>query len=506
MPVSAQSKETRMNRWLLTLRAFSARRWLLLLLALLLALPAAGAAVAYESNLRAVNASHQPNHDSETDNESLTISPLSSTGSCGVERWAVKTGTDADAGLINLQSITQTTIASLAALPKPGTLPSNNRIQPTEITVFQLHDTLTIYKLESDSDYHLVLDDGAGHTMITEIPDPACVGSSSPLKADVQTARAAFDARYTPNGSFQTANVPVTVTGVGFFDFLHGQTGVAPNGIELHAVLDIQFGSGGTPTPTANPTATPTTAPTATPTPTRTPTPAPTHTPTPGPTSTPTATPTPTRTPTPGPTATPTPTRTPTPGPTATPTPTRTPTPGPTNTPTPTPSPTPSPTPGTGSNLIVNGGFESGSSPWVESSSGGYEIVSTALPHTGSDSAYLCGYNSCRDRIQQSVTVPASYSSMTLSFWFYSDTTETSTTTCYDNFYADLLNTSGGYIVTPFTNCNKNATNGWVFETFDVSSALASYKGQTIKVSFTGTTDTSYPSDFFVDDVALTAQ
>ena len=38
--------------------------------------------------------------------------------------------------------------------------------------------------------------------------------------------------------------MPVTVTGVGFFDFLHGQTGVAPNGIELHAVLDIQFGTG----------------------------------------------------------------------------------------------------------------------------------------------------------------------------------------------------------------------------------------------------------------------
>jgi hypothetical protein len=31
------------------------------------------------------------------------------------------------------------------------------------------------------------------------------------------------------------------MTGVGFFDRIHGQTGVAPNGIELHPVLDIQF-------------------------------------------------------------------------------------------------------------------------------------------------------------------------------------------------------------------------------------------------------------------------
>ncbi|HEX4713356.1 MAG TPA: hypothetical protein VH164_00350, partial [Ktedonobacteraceae bacterium] len=90
-----------------------------------------------------------------------------------------------------------------------------------------------------------------------------------------------FNAQYTVTSSFQTANVPVTVTGVGFFDFLHGQTGVAPNGIELHAVLDVQFGSGG-PTPTPAPTNTPTPTPTPTPNPTNTPTPTPSPTPNPG--------------------------------------------------------------------------------------------------------------------------------------------------------------------------------------------------------------------------------
>src|SRR5207237_586375 len=42
-------------------------------------------------------------------------------------------------------------------------------------------------------------------------------------------------------------NIPVQITGVGMFDFLHGQTGVAPNGIEIHPVLDIIFN------PTSNP-------------------------------------------------------------------------------------------------------------------------------------------------------------------------------------------------------------------------------------------------------------
>jgi hypothetical protein len=32
----------------------------------------------------------------------------------------------------------------------------------------------------------------------------------------------------------------VEVTGVGFFDFEHGQNGVAPNAIELHPVLGIR--------------------------------------------------------------------------------------------------------------------------------------------------------------------------------------------------------------------------------------------------------------------------
>jgi len=67
--------------------------------------------------------------------------------------------------------------------------------------------------------------------------------------------RAKFDARFTATGSFQSASVPVWMKGVGFFDFLHGQNGVAPNGIELHPILDMNFTSAATTvvTSTANP-------------------------------------------------------------------------------------------------------------------------------------------------------------------------------------------------------------------------------------------------------------
>jgi hypothetical protein len=160
---------------------------------------------------------------------------------CGVERWSVKTGTDADAGLINLSSTSSNTILTMRSWTAPNPIPPNNRVAPYETTVWVLNATLTQYKLETDQDYHLILSDASGNTMIAEIPDPACVGPGSPLATGISNARAEFDANFTATSSFQTANVPVQITGVGMFDFLHGQTGVAPNGIELHAVIGIVF-------------------------------------------------------------------------------------------------------------------------------------------------------------------------------------------------------------------------------------------------------------------------
>lgn len=69
--------------------------------------------------------------------------PVRTLAQCGVERWSVKTGTDPDAGLVNLNSPTATTIASLSIIATPGPLPDNQRVQPTETTVWVLNATLT---------------------------------------------------------------------------------------------------------------------------------------------------------------------------------------------------------------------------------------------------------------------------------------------------------------------------------------------------------------------------
>lgn len=162
------------------------------------------------------------------------------TPNCGVERWSVKTGTDPDAPGVNVVA-QPTTIATMRSWTPPAPIPSNNRVAPYETNVVTVNATLLEYKFEDDSDYHLVLQDESGNTMIAEIPNPGCVGSGSPFTDGIAGARMKFNTKFTATTSFQFANVPVQVTGVGMFDFLHGQTGVAPNGIEIHPVLDIAF-------------------------------------------------------------------------------------------------------------------------------------------------------------------------------------------------------------------------------------------------------------------------
>lgn len=153
---------------------------------------------------------------------------------CGVERWDVKTATDPGASRID-PAIHDTTILALGKL-RPWSLPV--RQFPVETTTYRVRATLTAFITEADSDYHLVLGDGKGHTMIAEIPLPACV-SGGPLKVQMAAARATFDAKFRNAPGVHRVFIPVTVVGVGFFDRIHGQLGVAPNGIELHPVLSI---------------------------------------------------------------------------------------------------------------------------------------------------------------------------------------------------------------------------------------------------------------------------
>jgi len=175
----------------------------------------------------------------ESDTEVEVVQTTASGASCGVERWAVKTGTDPEARQVDATRVRDSTIAEMDGFPRPASLSRRNA--PVEVTVYRLHTTLVEYKRESDSDLHLVLADAAGNTLIAEIPSPSC-DQGSAFEDAIRASRAAFDAGHGESSSFRSTREPVTITGVGFFDFKHGQTGVAPNAVELHPVLSISFG------------------------------------------------------------------------------------------------------------------------------------------------------------------------------------------------------------------------------------------------------------------------
>jgi hypothetical protein len=206
-------------------------------------------------------------------------------------------GTNLGAGIV------PTTVEELISIPRPPGLEvvtadppafQNKRSQPVETTIWQLEVTITVVNQEADGDYHLVIMGASGATMVAEVPTPTTtfVGDS-PWLANIRDARQAVDDKLihtlspqdfvltpgntklvprdslsgdfptlslvdfkmpesfrtplegtaAPVPTFQTAVKPTKarITGVGFFDRAHGATGAAPNVIEIHSVLKIEW-------------------------------------------------------------------------------------------------------------------------------------------------------------------------------------------------------------------------------------------------------------------------
>jgi RyR domain len=155
---------------------------------------------------------------------------------CGRERWDVKTLKDPGASQVNLTP-RLATVLDLIDLPAP-VLPTSRVAQ--EFNTYQLTGTITFAKREADNDIHMVLTDADGHTMIIESPCRDCAQHSI-VEEQIAAVRQIVETTFptAASGGIENVSVPVTVTGVAFFDRLHGQDGVAPNGIELHPILSF---------------------------------------------------------------------------------------------------------------------------------------------------------------------------------------------------------------------------------------------------------------------------
>jgi hypothetical protein len=197
------------------------------------------------------------------------------------------------------EGIVETTVEELINFPRPSDMSDihgfqedfqERRAEPVEFIIWRLKADIIVIKKETDGDLHMVLQGDSGRTMIAEAPLPRTpfVMSDSPWLEAMKQVRKSIAEQFGPSFAvtrFQPLDnkflmpttpipppapgpaappaappvdiqafealqpfearvpqTPVTITGVGFFDRVHGQTGVAlKNGIELHPVLAIEF-------------------------------------------------------------------------------------------------------------------------------------------------------------------------------------------------------------------------------------------------------------------------
>lgn len=168
-----------------------------------------------------------------------------STPRCGTERWPVKTLADPQGKAMFDAPATTSTIAELSALPAPTRkelMAAMNTRFPAEIQAGRklVHAVVLGFKLETDSDVHIVLADRADQsiTMVAEIPSPGCVPEK--YRSYIAGVRASFITAFgnpTPRMKHLPRPRPIQAEGPLFFDMIHGQTGVAKNGVELHPLL-----------------------------------------------------------------------------------------------------------------------------------------------------------------------------------------------------------------------------------------------------------------------------
>ncbi len=154
--------------------------------------------------------------------------------------------------------------------------------------------------------------------------------------------------------------------------------------------------------------------------------------------------------------------------------------------------------------LLGNPGFENGTStaPWTLTA-GVINNSASEPPHSGAWDAWLDGYGTTHtDSAVQTVTIPSTATTATLTFWLHIDTAETTTTTAFDVLQVQVLNSSNTVLATLGTFSNLNHAAGYQQRSFN----MINFKGQTVKIRFIASEDSSLQTSFVIDDTALNVQ
>jgi hypothetical protein len=161
---------------------------------------------------------------------------------CNVRLEGLKTLSDPQRKLVSLHP-KNTTAAAINALSQPHPTPKT-RTTDFSRRVWRVTAQITEFKIEGDSDIHLVLFD-AGAYLIAEMPAAQCLPKSTRDRKAILAARKKFETSCgKPTNKWKQLGAVAIISGVGFFDIPHTQKPHAGNFAELHPVTGIKFVSG----------------------------------------------------------------------------------------------------------------------------------------------------------------------------------------------------------------------------------------------------------------------
>jgi len=150
------------------------------------------------------------------------------------------------------------------------------------------------------------------------------------------------------------------------------------------------------------------------------------------------------------------------------------------------------------SNLVADGGFENGAG-WQTNTTGSYALLSDFLAHSGARAAHLAGVDSAADQLSIALNLPTDKPAVTLSFWWQVQSEEVSGE--FDGMTVVAADSAGNPVRSLLTLGSSSSATQWQQSSLD----LSEFSGQSIQVKFVAQADSSLVSDFFVDDVAVTA-
>ena len=148
-------------------------------------------------------------------------------------------------------------------------------------------------------------------------------------------------------------------------------------------------------------------------------------------------------------------------------------------------------------NLLTDDGLED-LTIWQARSNDDFSLFTSLLTHSGTQAAYLAGRNNAVDRLATNLKLPPT-STITLTFWWQLQSEEEQRFT--DQLPVVAVDERGHQLQRLGEFNGRNHSNQWQQYTVDLSKLA----GATIGLQFLAQTNDELVTDFFIDDVVVTA-